>query len=129
MIKCRNTTNYFCTEVELSLSKIFWGENFQRWNYRVEIFEGRIFAHNSTICQKELKISGSCFAYGNHWGFIFCMWVYNKKPSPRKIFVKNSFFSLFKQNYMYSLLTYSMSFLVICNVYEKMMVFKNCIAA
>ena len=36
-----------------------------------------------------------------------------KKPSPRKRFVKNLFFNQFKQNFIYSLLTYSTSFLVI----------------
>ena len=44
---------------------------------------------------------------------VFSYWVYNKKPSPRKIFIKNSFFNLIKQNVIYSLLTYSTSFEVI----------------
>ena len=39
--------------------------------------------------------------------------VHNKKPGSRKIFIKNSFFNLFKQNFTYSLLTYSTSFMVI----------------
>ena len=61
---------------------------------------------------------------GTHWGDPKYR-VYNKKPSPKKIFIKNLFFKLFKQNFI----QFANIFNVISgNFYEKIMVFKNSIA-